>query len=86
MATASEIIKRCGGPKTVALWLGMERSGVARWTYEPPRGCGNRIPAKHWAALITTAKLNGIEISVNELVPPAAADAATRKTSTRKAA
>jgi len=85
MASASEIIKRCGGPKTVALWLGMERSGVQRWTYEPPRGCGNRIPAKHWAALITAAKLNAIEISLDELVPAAAADASIRKMS-RKAA
>jgi hypothetical protein len=36
--------------------------------------------------LITAAKLNAIEISLDDLVPPAAADAATRKMSPRKAA
>lgn len=86
MALASEIIKRCGGPKTVAAWLGMERSGVQRWTYDPPRGCGNRIPAKHWAVLILSAKLNGIDIALEDLIPAAATDAATRKASRKRAA
>lgn len=68
MATASDIIKRLGGFKAVADALDMDRSGVQRWTYDPPRGCGNRIPAKHWGALIQFAALTGKELSVDELL------------------
>lgn len=68
MSTASEIIKRLGGHKAVADALGMDRSGVQRWTYDPPRGCGNRIPAKHWGALIQFATLTGKTLTAEELL------------------
>lgn len=82
MANAHDIIERCGGCKTVADWLGINSSTVQRWTYDAERGCGNKIPAKNWASLIAAAKLHGIDISPEELIPPAAKAAAqlpTRK-------
>lgn len=69
MSTASDIIKRCGGPRVIAGWLGMDRSGVQRWVYDPPRGCGNRIPEKHWEPLIAKAAANGHTVTVDELIP-----------------
>jgi hypothetical protein len=69
MKPASEIIARCGGPKAIADWLGLERTAVQRWTYEPPKGTGEQIPVKHWAQLIGAAKGAGITILVSELLP-----------------
>lgn len=78
MATATQIIERCGGIKTVADWLGLERSTVQRWTYEAPRGCGDRIPTKNWEAIISTAARHGIKINPEELIPPAITAAGRR--------
>jgi hypothetical protein len=86
MATASEIIKRCGGNKAVADWLGMERSGVQRWAYAPPKGCGNRVPSRHWAALIKAAAANGVHITLDELMPTDMANVARRQAKTSRAA
>lgn len=72
MANAQDIIERCGGCKTVADWLGINSSTVQRWTYDAARGCDNKIPAKNWASLIAAAKLHGIDICPEELIPPAA--------------
>jgi DNA-binding transcriptional regulator YdaS (Cro superfamily) len=53
MTAASEIIARLGGFKAVAEMLGITRNGVQRWTYGRNQGgLENRVPAKHWAALI----------------------------------
>lgn len=77
MVTASEIIKRCGGFKVVADWLGLDRSAINRWTYDRSRnGTCERIPVKHWAPLIAKAAENGITITIDELVPIEAARAA----------
>lgn len=76
MTPASKIIERCGGFKVVADWLGLDRSGVQRWTYEPPRGTGERVPTQHWAPLIRKARENGVEIELDELVPADATEAA----------
>jgi len=69
MTPASEIITRCGGPKAVADWLGLERTAVQRWTYPAPKGTGEQIPMKHWAAIITAAAGAGIEVRLTELMP-----------------
>ncbi len=69
MTPASQIIERCGGFKIVADWLGMDRSGVQRWTYDPPKGAGDRVPMRHWSALIAKARANGVEIQPSELMP-----------------
>lgn len=70
MTTAHTIIKRCGGPKVVADWLQIDRSTVQRWVGD------GRVPSKRWAPLMMAAKLNGIDIGLNELIPAAAHDAA----------
>ncbi len=69
MTPASEIIRRCGGFKVVADWLGLERTAVQRWTYEPPKGTGEQIPMKHWTALVESARAHGLEVSLGELMP-----------------
>lgn len=80
MKPASEIIARCGGPKAVADWLGLERTAVQRWTYDPPKGTGKQIPVKHWAPLISAAKAAGITILVSELLPEDVANIAALET------
>lgn len=70
MSSAQIIIKRCGGPKKVAEWLQLDRSTVQRWIGD------GRIPAKRWATLIIAAKLSGVAIEINDLVPAAAHEAA----------
>lgn len=52
MTPASEIIRRLGGNKAVADMLGLERTAVQRWTYQPPRGLGDKVPMRHWTALV----------------------------------
>lgn len=69
MTPASDIIARCGGPKTVADWLGLERTAVQRWTYAPPKGTGQKVPMRHWSALIAAAAKNGHEVTLAELMP-----------------
>lgn len=76
MLLASEIIKRCGGFKAVAECVGLDRTGVQRWTYEPPKGTGNRIPPQHWGEIIRLARRNGLEIELSDLAPPDAVNAA----------
>ena len=70
MTIAQVIIKRCGGPRIVADWLQIDRSTVQRWIGD------GRVPAKRWAPLIIAAKLHGVEIAIEELVPAAAHEAA----------
>lgn len=69
MTPASAIIDRCGGFKTVAEWLGLERTAVQRWTYPAPKGTGEQVPSKHWAGLIAAAGRENITIALAELMP-----------------
>lgn len=66
---AGAVIKRCGGPKIVAEWLGLDRSAVLRWTHERPKGTGGMIPPKYWPALIDNARQAGTEIDATDLLP-----------------
>lgn len=76
MTPASDIIKRCGGNLRVAEWLGLERTAVQRWTYPKDKGgTGERIPTRHWAALIAKAAEHGSVVRLEELIPPDAAAA-----------
>jgi hypothetical protein len=86
MTPASKIIERCGGPKSVADWLGLERTAVQRWTYDPPKGTGEQIPMKHWAPLIEAAKSRNIEINLAELMPPEVAHIAAEEAAREAAA
>lgn len=45
--------------------LGLERTAVQRWTYQPPRGLGDKVPMRHWTALVE--KSSG-SVSLGELM------------------
>lgn len=62
---ASQIIRRLGGFKQVAELLGISRNAVQRWVYPSPQGLGDRVPMKHWTALVE--KSEG-EVSLSELM------------------
>jgi len=80
MTPASEIVKRLGGNKTVADWLGLERTAVQRWRYPAPKGLGERIPMRHWARLMDLAKDKQTPLALDELMPDEVASIArTRK-------
>jgi hypothetical protein len=66
MIPASDIIIRLGGNQAVAVLLGITRSAVQRWQYEHPFGLGNRVPMRHWAAIV--AKSGG-KVTLDELMP-----------------
>lgn len=79
MTIAQLITKKCGGPRIVADWLQIDRSTVQRWIGD------GRVPAKRWASLIIAAKMNGVEVSIDDLIPAAAREAASTQ-KRRKAA
>jgi hypothetical protein len=60
---ADHVIEKCGGPKVVSEWLGLDLSNVYRFTYSRSNGgTDGIIPAKHQAALLTKARENGIDL------------------------
>lgn len=65
MTPASQIIERLGGYQAVAELLGITRNGVQRWTYPAPRGVNNRVPMRHWTALV---QKSGGKVSLDELM------------------
>jgi DNA-binding transcriptional regulator YdaS (Cro superfamily) len=69
MTPASEIIKRLGGNLAVANLLGLERTAIQRWTYPSPRGLDNRVPQRHWVALVEASdgKVSLDELMSNEV-------------------
>ena len=86
MTPASQIIERCGGFKAVAEWLGLERTAVQRWTYPHPKGTGERVPMKHWTALVEVARAHGFEVSLAEMMPEQMARMATNEAAQQDAA
>lgn len=82
MTPASEIIERLGGNKAVADLLGLERTAVQRWTYQPPKGLGNKVPMRHWAAL---AEMSNGKVSLAELMDADFARAVARPKRTKAA-
>lgn len=71
---ASQIIERLGGPKHVAGLLGITRNAVQRWVYPSPRGHGNRVPQKHWTALV---EKSGGKVALDELISREVAEIVT---------
>lgn len=72
---ASVIVERLGGNKAVADWLGLERTAVQRWQYAKNKGgLGNRIPLKHWKAVIAMGESVGRPVSLDELMTETVAE------------
>lgn len=64
---ARKIISRLGGEKAVASVLGLNESGVYRWSYPRERGgTEGRIPARHIQRLLTHAKEVGEPLLLEE--------------------
>lgn len=64
---AHRIITKLGGERAVARILGLNESGVYRWTYPRHRqGTGGRIPARHIPALMAHAKANGRRLTLQD--------------------
>lgn len=64
MNPALRIIDKCGGFRAVAKMLGVDVSGVHRWTYPKERGgTDGRIPSRRQQPLINAALAAGIPLS-----------------------
>lgn len=64
---AYTVIERLGGKAVVAEALGLDRSTLSRWCQPRPEGTGGQIPQRHWGQLITMARAQGVDITVQEL-------------------
>ncbi len=72
MEPASTIVKRLGGPATVAAAVGTALTAPYRWQYPRAKGGTNGvIPQRHHRALIEFAKANAIALSAEDFLPPA---------------
>lgn len=83
MTPASEIVLRLGGYKAVGELLGISRNAVQRWTYDPPQGLGDRVPMRHWPALVEKSKGR---VSLQELMDVDMARVVNASPKRRKAA
>jgi hypothetical protein len=71
MANHTDIIKRLGGIRKVAGWLGhTNHTTVQGWSDR------NSIPMEHWSSLIQAAEGAGLSLTVGELMPAELRDAA----------
>lgn len=60
---ARSIIELCGGALRIAEWLGLDASGVHRWSYPKTRkGYGGMIPAHHQEPLLKAAQSAGVDL------------------------
>lgn len=83
MTPASQIVSRLGGFKAVGEMLGITRNAVQRWIYPTPQGLGDRVPMKHWPALVEKSKG---QISLQELMDADMARVVNASPKRRKAA
>lgn len=95
MTPASQIVERLGGYQAVADMLGITQNAVQRWTYsskptrakgDKTKGLGDRVPMRHWSALVTKAdgKVTLAELMTDEVAE--LVSAASEKPKRRKAA
>lgn len=67
---ASTVIRKLGGPKSVAGIVGVHRTRVSNWARgKDVGGTGGVIPMKHVAKLLDFAKANGIDLSACDFIP-----------------
>jgi hypothetical protein len=79
---AENVISKCGGPKVVANWLGIDLTTVYRWRYAADRGgTGGLIPADRQQELLKIARAHGVNLRPVDFfdeVPPTAPKSARR--------
>ncbi len=64
---AAHVIRKLGGPDTVADMVGIHVSNVHRWTYPHARGgTDGRIPTRHHRKLIAAAAARGIALTPDD--------------------
>lgn len=69
LSPAKEVVAKLGGVRPAARALQINPSAISRWMMPAvQRGTGGRIPQKHWPAILTFAKKEGIALSVHDLV------------------
>lgn len=69
---AARIFKKFGGPQVLAKLLNMERTGVYKWAYPNDykhQGTGGLIPNKHLPRVRELARLHGILLTAEDLMP-----------------
>lgn len=67
MTPAEHVIKKCGGPKRVAVVLGIDVSNVHRWKYDRSKGGRDgHVPADYAQRLLTWAPTAGISLHPND--------------------
>jgi hypothetical protein len=70
VGVAEHVIEKCGGPKVVSEWLGLDLSNIYRFTYPRSRGgTDGIIPAHHQPVLLAKARENGIDLTPNDFFP-----------------
>lgn len=67
---AEAIIRKCGGHRKVAEWLGIDVSNVYRFEYSKARGgTDGLIPSQHQVRLLAVARENGIDLGPADFFP-----------------
>lgn len=61
------IIERLGGKSAVAETLKLDKSTLTRWCQPRPYGTGGMIPQRYWSALVRMARLQSVDITLQEL-------------------
>lgn len=70
MEPASSIVRKLGGPSSVAAIVGVHRTRVSNWSRpKAAGGTGGLIPLKYATTLIAAAAERGIEITADEFMP-----------------
>lgn len=67
LGPAYTVIEKLGGKPLVSNSLDIDKSTLSRWCQPRPRGTGGVIPQRHWERLITMARTQGVDITVQEL-------------------
>lgn len=67
---AAKILKKLGGPRRVAVALGIDPATVYKWTYEKSRGgTGGIIPSSSISKVQKFAQQAGVELTAQDWTP-----------------
>lgn len=67
---ADKILKKLGGPRRVAVGIGVDPTTVYKWTYEKDRGgTGGIIPSASVAKVQKLSVVMGVELTAEDWTP-----------------